>query len=292
MKRHTIENRNAQEKLANLSNMLIPGNAAPANAMQTKQKQNTPHNSHDEENVSSMLQNMLYNMQTFMLEQLPHIKEYKKLRKLHSEITTSMAQYLDDGKFEHKLDTPAAMEKNVKEPIKLRRTSVSYDMETHEGEQAYYDMNFYKMAPNANSITEAYLQSRRYRKPEKIAMLESMHNSVRGLFEITKIDSDQGYVYLKEVFTAQPFRIIDIGMSIYDTAAEMYIYRRILTLGEISMGAGVALTFEKSDKFIKEFIKREKANYHPAGEMVRFNDLYNYYTTASDRIQLKHYEMK
>jgi hypothetical protein len=296
----------AHGKLINVSDMPVVGNVIPMNPAPAKQGLNSYINSFakgEEDDVAelgSLFKDMLYNIHEWKLKKLPHVKEYKKLRKLHSEIMTSMAHYLDEGNFEHKIDTAAgisaseAMQKQrkSKEPVTIRLTSINFDMNTYEGEQAYYDMHFYKMALNANSITEEYIQSRRYRKPEKIAMLESMNNSVRGLFEITEIDSDQGYIHLKEVFTNQVFKIIDIGMSMQNTNTEMYIYRRIITVGEISMGAGVTLTFKKTDKFIKDFIKCERADYHPVGEMVRFNELYNHYTTAPNRIELEHHEVK
>ena len=262
---------------------------------------NFPEDEKDENaRTLAILQKMMHKMHEWRLNRLPHIKQYKKLRKLHSEVMTSMANYLEEGKFEHKIDVEAGIaasealrkQKIITEPRTIRITSVSYDFNTYEGEQAYYDFHIYKTAPNANSITEEFIQSRRYRKPEKVALLEAMHNSVRGLFEVVETDSDQGYVYLKEVFTGEVFKIIDIGMSVHDANTDMYFYRRIITVGEISMGAGVTLAFDKNDKFIKNFIERERVNYHPYGEMVRFNDLYNRYTTSSVRIETRHHEIK
>ena len=313
LSRHKMESQSGQMKQETDSNrvsdMPITGNVVPMSSDPTIRKtpvDTSPNNrsEEDDENdisdMGSLFRNMLYNLHGYRLKKLPHIKEYKKLRKLHSEIVTSMASYLDEGNFEHRIDAAAGMlaseaiqkQKRANEPMALRLTSINYNLNTYEGEQAYYDMHFYKMAFNANSITEEYLQSRRYRKPEKITMLESMNNSVRGLFEIIDIDSDQGYVHLREVFTNQVFKVIDIGLSIPNTKADIYIYRRIITVGEISMGTGVALTFDKTDKFIKDFIKRHKTDYHPFGEMVRFNELYNRYTTASNRIEFDHHDIK
>ena len=254
----------------------------------------------NEEEMHSLFINMLHNLHEWKLKKLPHVKEYRKLRKLHSEIMTSMANCLDEGKFELKVDVEAGIaaseayrkQKNIHEPMTVRITKISYDFDTYEGEQAYYDFHIYKAAPNINSITEEFIRSRRYRKPEKIALLEGMHNSVRGLFEVVKVDVDQGYVYLKEVFTGEVFRIIDIGMSIHEDSINLYFYRRIITVGEISMGAGVTLIFGKKDKFIKNFIIREKANYHPFGEMARFNELYTRYTTSPDRVKTVRRELK
>ena len=55
----------------------------------------------DEEDFHEMLRQGLQSMHEMLLGKLPHIKAYKKLRKLHGIIMSSMAQYLADGKFVH-----------------------------------------------------------------------------------------------------------------------------------------------------------------------------------------------
>jgi len=255
---------------------------------------------HDEDLFTrSGILDALYHLHVFTLKDLPHIKAYKKMRKIHSDIQTSMAQHVDAGKFEHKFEaiTHTETAETMTQQRKSNKSPVitflrDYDLDTQEGMQAYYDMYIYKMAKNANSITEEYLQKGRYRKPEKIAMLEAMHNSVIGLYEIISVDSSQGYVRLQNVFTNQVHKIIDIAMSMDDTHMEMYNYRRIITIDDISFGTGLSLSFKKMDKFITDFIKRHKKDYHPHKETIIFNELYNQFTTAPGEVEVKHISIK
>ena len=254
-------------------------------------------NQETKEDRSSLFSNLFFNMQNHILSRQPHIKAYKKIRKLHSEITTTMADYLHDGKFTHRIDNALIDAENPsnKKPTGSNShhiLNIELDLDTEIGEQANYDLHFYKADENTNSITEEFLQSRRYRKPEKIAMLEAMNNSTRELYEVIKIDSGNGYVHLQNVFTNQVVKIIDIGMSIGDTHADTYVYRRLLTIGDITFGAGVSLSFSKMDRFIIDFIKRHKDSYATHGEMVRFNELYNRFTTSSEKIRVVHHNIK
>ena len=235
------------------------------------------------EDLGSVLKNIFFNLHEYKLKKLPHIKEYKRLRKIHREITTGMADYLYDGKFKLIIDL-ADKTPSTEAMLKLL-TKINSDPETDVREQAFYDIHFYKMTPNSNSITEAFMQPRRYRRPDKIAMLENMLNSAMGLYEVISIDSDQGYVSLQDVFTHRVYKVIDLAMSVKNTPTDVYIYRRIITADNISFGAGVALLFKKTDKFIRDFIRRNSANYHTQSEIVRFYELYNHHTTASDSVK-------
>ena len=75
------------------------------------------------------------------------------------------------------------------------------------------ELFIYKNYPTLVSVTEVYLQKHKFRKEEKIKMLNSMMNSYASLFKIVDIDSKNGYVIYEDVFTKQKFKIIDIAMS-------------------------------------------------------------------------------
>ena len=123
-------------------------------------------------------------------------------------------------------------------------------------------------------------------------MLQAMHDSVWGLFKIVASDREQAYVSLQEVFTGQEFKITDIGMSMGDSFVGNYAHRRIITVQDISFTTDAALIFEEDDPFIHDFIKRHKENYSPNGEIIRFNELYNRFTTNPDRISAQVYGVK
>lgn len=146
-----------------------------------------------------MLAKLLHNMRKITLDEKPHIKEYYRIRKLHAEIVNAMIKYHDNGKFEQKT-SPDFLPQNEREPV-LYLMESEFNFESRVGTQGFYDMLIYKPAPNMNCITEEFIGKRRYRKPERIEFLRSMLNSKLGLFEITGIDSNEGYAYLKDVFT-------------------------------------------------------------------------------------------
>ena len=215
-------------------------------------------------------------LRSFVLDKKPHIKEYHRIRKLHTEIANAMIQYYYDGKFEQKLDIDDAPQSNQGNTFHLLESE--FDMSTRTGEYAFYDMLIYKPASNMKSITEAFIQTHHYRKPEKIEFLHSMLNSKLGLFEITEADLDEGYAFLKDVFTGEEYKMIDVGLSGNRNNDEAYIYTRIITYHDISFGTGLNFIFDKSDNFIQNYIQQHKKDYSPNGEFLRFTQLYNHYS--------------
>jgi preprotein translocase subunit Sss1 len=223
-----------------------------------------------------------------LLNRKPHIKEYEKLRKMHSEIMDSMMKYYQDGKFTPEADDGAvqAMANNVRKGDSLTLLNAEFDFDTRVGNQAFADMIVYKNTPDNNCITEEYIVSKRFRKPEKIEFLQSMLDSKIGLFSITGVDRGEGYAYLEEVFTGDKYKITDISMSgdpVYD---RFYMYTRIITYRGISLNTGLSIAFSKNDPFIKDFIKRQKKNYNPAQEFVRFTELYNRFSNDAKSVKV------
>ena len=216
----------------------------------------------------------IHNLRRFVLDKKPHIKEYDKIRKMHGEIVGAMVQYYHDGKFKQKATDNVVS--YSKEEVEVHLLESNFDLDTRLGSQSFYDIWIYKTALNSSCITEDFIQSNRYRKPEKMEFLHSMLDSKIGLFEITKVDFDEGYVYIKEIYTGKEFKIIDIGLSGQKDFGALYVYTRIITYHGISFGSGLNFVFTKSDRFIKNHILYHKKNYTPKGEFIRFTQLYNY----------------
>lgn len=228
----------------------------------------------------SVLIQTINSLRRLSLDRKLHIKEYYKIRKLHSEIINTMISYHEAGKFELKTDNNYIY--NNEHPIKnkeiLHLIESSFDLRTREGVQAIYDILIYKASFNMTCITEDFIQSHRYRKPEKIEFLHSMLDSTIGLFEVTKIDINEGYVYLKDIFTEIEYKIVDIALSgsrVYD---DIYMYTRLIKYHDITFGTGLNLIFNKNDVFIKNHIREHKKDYIPEAELLRFTQLYNYYS--------------
>ncbi len=97
---------------------------------------------------SEFVSNLLHNMQKLLLKDKPHIKKYKKIRKLHDEIMSSMMQYLYQGKFKLKVDDNI----KVKENDEIMYINTKFDTRTEIGVQALSNVMVYKNACNLNCI--------------------------------------------------------------------------------------------------------------------------------------------
>ena len=214
-----------------------------------------------------VIEDLIY-LRRIVMGRKPHIKEYYRIRKTHSEIINAMITYHREGKFKYE-----TISKNLKG---VNFSKSCFDLSTRLGLQSFYDIFIYKTPPNTRCITEDFIQNNRYRKPEKVEFLHSMLNSQLGLFEITGIDTKEGYAYIKEVFTGKEYKIIDIGISNQNNYNIYLSYTRIITYNGISFSSGLNFVFLKTDPFIKNFINEHKKNILPEWEFARFIQLYNY----------------
>lgn len=239
-------------------------------------------------NDPDFLLQTINNLRKITLDTKSHIKKYYKIRKMHSEIINTMVEYHEAGKFELKIDSNYVCknEHPLKNKESLYLIESDFDTETREGVQALYDFLIYKVAPNMNCITEDFIQSHRYRKPEKVEFLHSMLNSTIGLFEITKTDINEGYVYLKNIFTDVEYKIVDVALSGSKMHDDYYMYTRLITYNDICFNTGLNLIFNKKDNFIKAHIKTHKKDYNLEGEFLRFTQLYNHYSKNPNKVKI------
>ena len=240
----------------------------------------------EEEDIESMkrefVSNLLHNMQKLLLKDKPHIKKYKKIRKLHDEIMSSMMQYLYQGKFKLKVDDNI----KVKENNEIMYINTKFDTRTEIGVQALSNVMVYKNACNLNCITEEYIKNNRYRNKEKVDLLKSMLESKAGLFEITETDRENGQVHLRNVLNGDEYCIIDIGFSSNIHNDKIYIYTRIITCDDISFGSGLHIVFDKNDEFICKWIDKNKKEFDENGEIARFIELYNEYANDNKGVNV------
>lgn len=239
-------------------------------------------------NNQEFLLEFFINLRKFTLDRKSHIKEYYKIRKLHSDIVNTMVLYHESDKFKLKIDNNyiKSNENSIKNIETLHFTETNFNLETREGTQGLYDLLIYKASPNMNCITEDFINSHRYRKPEKIEFLYSMLDSKLGLFEITKTDFDNGYVFFKDVFTDMEYKIVDIALSGSPKYDDFYIYTRLIKYHDIIFSTGLNLIFNKKDSFIKNHINDHKKIYNYDSEFRRFTQLYNYYNNDSKKIKI------
>ncbi|MCL2172597.1 MAG: SEC-C domain-containing protein [Candidatus Bathyarchaeota archaeon] len=250
-------------------------------------------NTDDDLDAEDIQASSMNNLHILLLRNRPHIKEYTKMRKMHSRILNSMLKYYYNGKFEQKIDQTIATQYRTDDKESDNNVNTffllesNFDMETSLGSQAFIDTLAYKTSPNLSCITEEFIKNNHYKRPEKIEFLHSMLDAKLGLFDVTKIDSTDGYAYITEIFTGQEYKITDIGLSgsshNYDNH---YIYTRIFTHHGISYSTGLNFMFSKKDTFIQEFIERHKKNYKTSDDIIRFTELYNRFSNDHSRIKI------
>ncbi|MCL2134189.1 MAG: hypothetical protein FWH37_01335 [Candidatus Bathyarchaeota archaeon] len=235
---------------------------------------------YDPVNAMMITRRLFLNIHKRRLSSKPHIKAYKKIRKLHAEIFKNMQDYHESGKFKWETD-PNYVSKHppsIDDYNEITLVNSQFDTTTDVGINAFMDIMIYKAASNMNCIVEEFINNKHYRKPEKIELLQSMLKSRLGLFEIIKKDSEEGYVHIREVFTGREYKTTDIALSYESDDINVYYYMRIITHQGISFNSGIAMPFKKTDPFIQKFITEYIQNYDPQDEFIRFTELYNQYT--------------
>ena len=239
----------------------------------------------DSDGFPDFLFNAMTNIRKILLDRKPHIKAYNKIRKMHSDIVDAMSEYYFSGKFLYGTDADyVSPDKDTGHEKNVRLIESSFDLETRHGMQGLFEVMIYKISLNMKCITDEFIKLNRYRRPDKIEFLHSMRDSKAGLFEITGTEMEEGYAYLKNVFTGDEYKIIDIGLSGNLDCSNIYLYTRIITYNGISFGSGLNLVFKKTDIFIKDHIQQHKNNYTPNGEFLRFTQLYNQFAKYPDKI--------
>ena len=237
----------------------------------------------DEDYYINKLYQIQNNFRNLLLKGKPHIKEYKKARKIHGEIVDSMLRYIESPKYKNN------MEKNYIDMIKkqnngIQQFDIFFDTRTQLGAQSLADIIIYKTIDNMECVTEEFLKTNRYKKKEKQEFLKSMLDSKAGLYEIIKTDFDEAQVYIKNVLNGEIIQLTDIGMSGNENNTEHYFYTRVISYNDINFGTGLSIIFEKKDKFIQKWIKDNKKNYDKKQEIFRFLELYKKYRDDENKI--------
>lgn len=189
------------------------------------------------------------------LNRKKHIKKYNSFRKLHSEIINHMDTYLESEKHKEELKVTSLSDTIAK---------VGYTKDVFLDLNDYYDyyvaleLFLYKNHKDIPSITEIYLKKNKFRAKEKIDFLNAMNDSFASLFEVIATDSEDGYVYYKDLFTDKEYKIIDTTMSIVftpDKYKPKYIYARIITIDGISFATN-HIMLDSNNKKVKEIVKK------------------------------------
>jgi hypothetical protein len=239
---------------------------------------------HMEENPDFMLNvfELIQQIRYHGLRRHSHIKAYDKARKLYQETINSMMKYYGKGKFKLKqdMDTDSEEYSQIKELGDLSVFESSFDFSDEKQLKSFMDIIIYKHLPQMNCITEEFIKQKRFKKPEKMELLNSMLESRLGLYEIQAVDKENAYVDLRNVLNDDKVRIIDKGLSGHLVWDDFYIYTRIINFQGMAFDTGLTFFFDKKDRTIRKFIRKEKKKYDEKKELTRFFELYNQITEA------------
>ena len=214
----------------------------------------------------------LTNINKRRLNRKPHIKKYNKYRKIHGEIVDSMEEYIKSGKYDANLYTNKIIDEIG---LELKGKEFTLDIDKDDDKTFFLDLYCYKNHKNLPSVTEIYLEKNKFKNPDKVKVLNSMNNSVVGLFKIVSVDRENGYAYLEDVFTNKRYKSVDISLSSTfgnRINVDFYMYNRIITVDDISFTTGIHCLLSSKNSKLKRFIK--KHNYKKCSDFSRCLLLY------------------
>lgn len=230
-------------------------------------------------------QDMLVGLNRLRLNRIPHIKKYNKLRILHSEILDSMENYVENGNYSIQ-NCFNILSKNIE--IETKGLDFRLNPTNEDDMTILRELFMYKNHNKIPSITDVFIDKKKFRNKEKVKMLHSMKNSYVGLFKVVKTDFENGYVYYEDVFTHKRFKIIDIAMSSsYRVTKDktLYLYNRIITYDDISFATGIHCMLDSDNKYLKEFLKKHR--YKSCSDFSRCLMLYDI-SKKGDRIAVNY----
>lgn len=221
-----------------------------------------------------------------ILNRKDYIKKYYKARDVHESILNSMINYIDSGKF-----SINEYFNLIADDIRKETNNLDIELDTNK----YNDMTilnelfFYKNNNKMPSLTEIYIEKKKFRQDDKVNMLYAMRDSIVGLFKIIDYDSRNGYVTYQDVFTNKKYKVIDVSMSslgeLYKKE-ERYIYNRLLDYDGLLFGTGLPCIISGKNKKLKDFIANHK--YNDCSDFSRCLILYDI-ANSDNKITMKNY---
>ncbi len=231
--------------------------------------------------------NLIATLNRRKLQELPHIKEYNKLRYLHGDIVDSMIDYIKAGKYDFQKELKKASENFKLKQIKCLQ-SLELDLNNDDDMSIFMELFVYPNIPSLKSVTDIYLEKHRYCDKEKVALLEAMKNSYVSLFKVVDADREKGYVYYEDVFTKEKFRVVDIAMSSTFSAKskeKLYLYNRIITIDkDMAFCAGIHCPMTSNNKKLMKYIENHQKR--PANSIMTCMELYRISKCSDNGIEI------
>ncbi len=211
-----------------------------------------------EEKDPEEMADFIVKLNKFQLNRKNHIKKYNKIRKLHADVLESMDNYILSGKYDYKKYDNIINNDLSKVVDKI---DVNLDLNDFDDKVIFLELFIYDNHPMIKSLTDIYLEEKKFKNEQKVKMLEAMKNSVVGLFEVVDVDANDGYITYQDVFTKKKYKTIDIGLSStyrIDKNRKLYLYNRIINYEDICFATGTHCIFTSQNKELKKYIKSKK----------------------------------
>ena len=194
------------------------------------------------------------------LDNLEHIKKYKSVQKMYSEIMEDMTIYFKKNK--------KYVDEKMEQIRDITQKEAMYDHDLYFDDQVKADVLcdafYFRNNKNITCILDDFIKKDIYKKEQdKKALLEALSNSRTDLFRIVRTDKENGYIYLESVFNKNSTKIIDIAMSdslnwVNTTSKKLYLFTRIFNYENVDYATDMKLIFQNDNKALKGFIEKSK----------------------------------
>ena len=205
-----------------------------------------------EDRIAALVNNLasMYNNQ-----HKDHIQKYHTTRKLVYEVLSIMNNEVQNN-LEHYINQyKLYFYNNVKYfSNKLNNTAIEYNV-------LFKSLVFFNIVNN-ESLVNKYIRTKRFKKEDKIKMLNALSNYQVGIYKISNIDKDNAYVTLKDIKTNKEIIIIDEGLvNSYHILKDkdLYLCCLSITYEDITFNE-ISVPIVNENKEINEFINLYKDN--------------------------------
>ena len=236
-------------------------------------------NINDEIEIYYALHQMyLYGMK-IRYKKLPHIKEYRKIRKKHGEIIQKMYDYFDESDEMHK-ELKNKMEEYISHP-QCQIYGIGFNLNNKLERNLFVDILIYHNYKN-NNLCKYFLNHKKFRSQEKIDFVKAMDLSKLGVYEIISVDIDNAQGELRNVLTNEVITLTDESFFL-NGVNDIYYVLRIITVNNINFQTGLMLPFEK--EHLRKWVKNHK------NKMIQSHELLNLFElNKKEKYKLKIYE--
>lgn len=194
-----------------------------------------------------------------MLDRKYHIQQYKKIRKVHDNMCSAMADYLKNH--QDYIDNYYNLAKEECAKNNAKWLDIDFKKINEERLFAFSELTFYKNRDDIPSITEIFIKDGMGTNSIKRKVLDAMNDSYASLFKIVEADANNGYLTFKDVWSDKKFKIIDVSMSsAYSVQGEfeVYTYTRVIKYDDMFFSTGSFMNFSGENEALKQFIKNYK----------------------------------